>query len=124
MIYFISICLTLCIVCYGSYQDIQNKKWKALVSFFESINYVDKESKSKVQMVFFKYAHENDYDYFNSMKVVKNNKGITFKPTLNHYFLKPLFIPWIRLEKIGDRRLFILKREVFKINGLNILIAF
>jgi len=112
-----------CLIIYSLYEDTKNNTWNALVAKYgnipewaHSISYSDK-------MVFFKREHEKNFDYFNSMKVARLENGIEFQPTIVHFVLKPLFLPYDEMEEIGKKNLFIWRRTVYKVKGTDILIG-
>ena len=115
--------LAIIILVSGIFLEKKNRTWNKLVSLHGEIPPDLKEIKYKVQMVFFKQAKDSKYDYFNSMKVARRKEGVEFKPTLNHFLLKPLFLPYSELEKVGKKRLFILNRTVYKIRKSDLMIA-
>lgn len=126
MTLFISIIFVLLftmLIVYALYSDTQNKVWEELALTYPSSNDLCSNSKYKIQMVFFRKECEKKFDYFNSMKVLMDEKGISMKPTLNHYFLKPIFIPLKNVKLVKEKYLFIKKRKVFKVDGHDICIA-
>lgn len=111
------------LVAYALYSDTQNKVWNELAISFPNSNGQHSNSNYKIQMVFFRRESEKKFDYFNSMKVFIDEKGVYMRPTLNHYFLKPVFIPLKSLKPVKEKYLFIKKRRVFKVDGYDICIA-
>jgi len=96
------------LICYGLYMDTKNAIWNALHRKFNVLPVRKNNIKYRVQMVFFRLEQEGEYDYFNSMKVCIDENGIEFQPTINHFFLKPIFLSHESLEKVGSKRLFLL----------------
>ncbi len=117
-----AICFVI-LICYSLYMDTKNEIWNILLSSFNEIPARKYKIRYKDKMVFFKAEKETEYDYFNSMKVAIHDDGIEFQATINHFFLKPLFLPYASLEKVGSKRLFLLRRTVYKVLGKDIFIA-
>lgn len=95
--------LLVCIftVCYAFYKDLSNEIWNRLVESFHSDS-ISSSKQVKIQAVYFKQSDDSSFDHFNSMNVCRSEDGVLMYPTINHYFLKPIFIPWTEMEKISD----------------------
>ena len=56
------------------------------------------------------------------MNVCRSEEGVLMYPTINHYFLKPIFIPWTELEKISDS--LIGNKEEYRLAKLDLTLKF
>ena len=108
--------VVLVVIAYSFYQDRNNELWSALASAYlmsENVGFDRATADSDIEMVFFwSKDKQEDYDYFNSMKVSVADSGIAFLPTINHLAIKPVFIPWNELEIVGSRKLWMKERLV------------
>lgn len=125
MTYLISLAIIIAVIvlCNSFYKDMKNPIWNSFVSKFGDIPSNETEKSFTVQMVFFKFEMDEEFDYLNSMQVAKTEYGVEIKPTINNFIMRPVFFPWSELEKVEEKRLFVLNRTVYKIYNQNTYIA-
>ncbi len=81
-------------------------------------------NKGYLTMFFFRENTDNEYNYLNSMRVIETSDGVYLFPTINHFMVRRMYIPWKDLNKVGEKRLFLMKRRVFSIINTDIVVAF
>jgi hypothetical protein len=126
MIFLISLLVlisTSIVIFYLLYKETKNSIWKAFISSFGNIPIPISVDSWNVQMIFFKNNDSEEFDYFNSMKVAKLSDGFLIKPTINHCLLRSIFIPYVDIIKIDEKRLFFARRAVYKVKKKNLYIA-
>ncbi|WP_108946997.1 hypothetical protein [Shewanella halifaxensis] len=123
MISLTSIVLLVCVftVCYAFYKDLNNEIWNKLVDSFHSDS-ISSSKQASIQAVYFKLNNDSSFDHFNSMNVCRSEEGVLMYPTINHYFLKPIFIPWTEMEKISDS--LIGNKEEYRLAKLDLTLKF
>lgn len=126
MMHYITLLLAVFLVSlliYTLYQETKHEIWNKLVSRYGCLKKDLRSDDIRVQMVFFRMEDEVEFSYFNSMNVGYGEHGIEIAPTLNHLFLKPIFIPRSDIENIGKKRLFLLERTIYKVKGLDVFLG-
>lgn len=120
---FLILVLLVCIftICYAFYKDLNNEIWNRLVDSFH-LNSIRYSKQVKIQAVYFKQSDDSSFDCFNSMNVCRSEEGVLMYPTINHYFLKPIFIPWTEMEKISDS--LIGNKEEYRLAKLDLTLKF
>jgi len=105
------------------FQERKNPVWNLLVKHYQLAPHTLCKTSYSTNMVFFKLNQFDEYDYFNSMYVGKTEIGLIIKPTLNHYFVKGIYIPWDNLKEVDRKRLFLRKITVYQVAQSNVFLA-
>ena len=117
----------LAVIAFSVYQDTKNQVLNLLASEYPKPSGYRLDRKcveTSIEMVFFWLSgKQEDYDYLNSMKVCLSKEGISVLPTVNHFAMRPLFIPWDELEIVGMRKLWMRERLVLSTRRASVNIA-
>ena len=126
MTYFLNFIFPLFVILlagYHLYKDTKNKLWNALAQKYPNKETGGVNNKPKVQMVFFKTKDDSEYEAFNSMNVTFHDDGIEFTATLNHYFLKSVFLPFDEIEEVEKKWLFLSRFTIYHVKKLDIYVG-
>lgn len=111
------------LVIYGAFKEMRNPVWQCLVKNFGVPSAHQFAGVECIQMFFFKNVIDKDFDYINSAKIFFSEQGVFIKPTINHFWLDSIFLPWSELEAVDRKRFFLSKRTVYRIRSAELLIA-